>query len=222
MTESIPDGPVPRTPPEGEEGSLISERRYRRILFAAVLSVSFVAIVPLIIATGINYFQYQEAFREEQSRPMVRFAANGKLALEAFFEERTAALRFVSRTRTHEDLTDPATLAETLEDMKASFGGFSDLGRHRSRRDPAFLRRPLRAGGKELPGCTLVPGSPSPGDLRERSLPRVPGFSPLCHRIVSGNRPRTKGSSFGPPSTRSTSIAWSGACLPNPAETCSW
>ena len=101
MTELIPDSPVPAGRPEGEEDSLISERRYRRILLAAVLSVSFVAIAPLIIATAINYLQYQEAFREEQSRPMVRFAANGKLALEAFLEERTAALRFVSRTRTH-------------------------------------------------------------------------------------------------------------------------
>ncbi len=128
MTELIPDGPVPGGTPEGEEDSLISERRYRRILLAAVLSVSFVAIVPLVIATAINYFQYQEAFREEQSRPMVRFAANGKLALEAFLEERTAALRFVSRTRSHEELTDAGALAEILEDMKASFGGFSDLG----------------------------------------------------------------------------------------------
>ncbi|MGD2121685.1 MAG: ATP-binding protein [Gemmatimonadota bacterium] len=128
MTELIPDGPVPGGVPEGDQDSLISERRYRRILLAAVLSVSFVAIVPLVIATAINYFQYQEAFREEQSRPMVRFAANGKLALEAFLEERTAALRFVSRTRTYEELTDPGTLAEVLEDVKTSFGGFSDLG----------------------------------------------------------------------------------------------
>ena len=69
---------------KGKRGPLVSERRYRRILLTAVLSVSVVAIAPLIIATGISYFQYQEAFREEQSRPMVRFAANGKLALEAF------------------------------------------------------------------------------------------------------------------------------------------
>jgi two-component system NtrC family sensor kinase len=129
MTELIPDGPVPGGMPEREgDEPLISEQRYRRILLAAVFSVSFVAIVPLIIATGITYFQYQRAFREEQSRPMVRFAANGKVALEAFMEERTAALRFVSRTRSHEELTDSETLAEILEDMKASFGGFSDLG----------------------------------------------------------------------------------------------
>ncbi len=128
MSDLTPDGPVTPGLPEGEKDSLVSGRRYRRILLTAVLSVSFVAIVPLIIATGINYLQYQEAFREEQSRPMVRFAANGKLALESFLEERTAALRFVSQTWSHEELTDPSTLDEILEDMKSSFGGFSDLG----------------------------------------------------------------------------------------------
>jgi len=128
MTDLIPEGPVPGGLSERDEETLISQRRYRRILLAAVLSVSVVAIVPLLIMTGINYFQYQQAFEEEQSRPMVRFAANGKLALEAFLEERTAALRFVARSRTHEELTDAETLETILEDMKSSFGGFSDLG----------------------------------------------------------------------------------------------
>jgi signal transduction histidine kinase len=128
MTDLIPEGPVPGGLSEKEEETLISQRRYRRILLAAVLSVSVVAILPLLIMTGINYFQYQQAFEEEQSRPMVRFAANGKLALEGFLEERTAALRFVARSRTHEELTDAEILETILEDMKSSFGGFSDLG----------------------------------------------------------------------------------------------
>ncbi len=128
MADLIPEGPAPGGLSEREEETLISQRRYRQILLAAVLSVSVVAIVPLLIMTGINYYQYQQAFREEQSRPMVRFAANGKLALEAFLEERTAALRFVARSRSHQELSDSETLAAILEDMTTSFGGFSDLG----------------------------------------------------------------------------------------------
>ncbi len=113
---------------EREVGSFVSGRRYRKILLAAVLSVSLVAVTPLVIMTWVNYRQYEQAFREEQTRPMVRFAANGKLALEAFLEERRAALRFVARNRTHEELTDSVTLETILEDMKTSFGGFTDLG----------------------------------------------------------------------------------------------
>jgi hypothetical protein len=67
-----------------DQEQLISQRRYRKILIAAVLSVSVVAVAPLLIMTGINYHQYQEAFRAEATRPMVRFAANGKLSLESF------------------------------------------------------------------------------------------------------------------------------------------
>ena len=59
---------------------------------------------------------------------MLRFVANGKLALEGFLEERTAALRFVGRDRSHEELSNSAALDTLLLDMKASFGGFTDLG----------------------------------------------------------------------------------------------
>ena len=58
MTEFTPDGPSPPGLGDGEVDTLVSERRYRRILLTAVFSVSFVAIVPLMIATGISYLQY--------------------------------------------------------------------------------------------------------------------------------------------------------------------
>ncbi len=128
MLDLIPEGPPAGGQPEKDEESLISRGRYRRILLVAVLSVSLVAITPLLIMTGVNYYQYEQAFREEQTRPMVRFVANGRLALEAFLEERAAAMRFVARDRSHEELSDSVTLSTILEDMKASFGGFTDLG----------------------------------------------------------------------------------------------
>ncbi len=128
MSDSLLEGANASVPTEGAEESLISRGRYRRILLTAVLSVSLVALGPLLIMTWVNYRQYEQAFREEQTRPMARFAANGKLALEAFMEERTAALRFVARNRSHEDLRDPLILSNVLDDLKSSFGGFTDLG----------------------------------------------------------------------------------------------
>jgi signal transduction histidine kinase len=124
MRDVIPEGPAPG----GGEESLISEARYRKILLAAVVSVSLVAIAPLLIMTWVNYHQYEGAFREEQTRPMVRFVANGKQSMEAFLEERTAALQYVLREETLESLNDPQLLATVLDNMKASFGGFVDLG----------------------------------------------------------------------------------------------
>jgi two-component system NtrC family sensor kinase len=114
--------------PTGDEESLVSEGRYRKILVTAVLSVSLVAIAPLLIMTGVNYYQYEQAFREEQTRPMVRFVTNGKQSLESFLVERLAALEFVVRDRSYQELRDPAIINEILSDMKESFGGFVDVG----------------------------------------------------------------------------------------------
>jgi two-component system NtrC family sensor kinase len=124
MLDTIPEGPLPG----GDDDSLVSEARYRKILLAAVVSASVVAIVPLLIMTWVNYHQYGRAFREEQTRPMVRFVANGKQSLEAFLSERTAALQYVLREETHDDLRDPELLARVLANMKTAFGGFVDLG----------------------------------------------------------------------------------------------
>jgi signal transduction histidine kinase len=124
MLENNPETP----PPVGDEESLISEARYRRILLAAVFSVSVVAIVPLLFMTWVNYHQYERAFREEQTRPMVRFVANGKQSMEAFLRERTSALQYVLREETHDDLRNPELLARVLANMKTAFGGFVDLG----------------------------------------------------------------------------------------------
>jgi len=124
MLDTVPDP----APPVGDDESLISEARYRKILLAAVFSVSVVAIVPLLIMTGVNYYQYEQAFREEQTRPMVRFVANGKQSMEAFLSERTAALQYVLREETHDDLRNPQLLARVLANMKSAFGGFLDLG----------------------------------------------------------------------------------------------
>lgn len=124
----IPDGPPPTGAQTDVGDSLISRRRYRRILLAAVLSVSVVAVVPLVIMTWVTYRQYERAFREEQTRPMVRFVTNGKQSLENFLEERSAALTYLLMERSQEDLEDSSTLAGILANMKASFGGFVDLG----------------------------------------------------------------------------------------------
>ncbi len=108
--------------------ALVSQRRYRRILISAVVSVSVVAILPLLIMTGINYYQYQQAFDTERTRPMVRFTVNGKQSLESFLSERLSALAMVIRESSFRELRDAGKLNRLLVNMKQSFGGFVDLG----------------------------------------------------------------------------------------------
>ena len=111
-----------------EEAALISKTRYRRGFWVTVISVSVMALAPLVIMTWVNYSQYKEAFRAEQTRPLVRFLANGKQSLEDFLEAHTAALRYVLLEHGQEGLRDPAFLSSTLQNLQASFGGFVDLG----------------------------------------------------------------------------------------------
>ena len=109
-------------------GSLVSEGYYRRLLVLSVLSVSMVAIIPLVVMTALNYYQYQEAFHDESIRPVVRFTAIGKLSLEDFLSEHVSALSLVILTESSEDLQDPEALHTLLIRLKRSFGGFVDLG----------------------------------------------------------------------------------------------
>ena len=107
---------------------LVDEKRYRRLYVFAVASVSMVAIVPLVVMTAVNYYQYQEAFHVESIRPTERLVANAKLSLEAFLSERVSALSLVIQTESTTDLQDPQKLRALLARMKRSFGGFIDLG----------------------------------------------------------------------------------------------
>jgi two-component system, NtrC family, sensor kinase len=124
MTDEVKHG----TGSEGQADSLISQRRYRKILITSVVSVSVVSILPLLIMTGLYSYQYQQAFQAELTRPMVRFAANGKQSLESFLSERLSALVMVIRGTSSEELRDSGKLSRILANLKQSFGGFVDLG----------------------------------------------------------------------------------------------
>lgn len=54
---------------EKDQDQLISRRRYRKMVIVAAASVSAVAVVPLLIMSGITYHQYQEVIRAELTRP---------------------------------------------------------------------------------------------------------------------------------------------------------
>jgi two-component system NtrC family sensor kinase len=116
------------TGPQQGFDALVSQSRYRKILITAVVCVSVVAILPLLVMTGLNYYQYQEAFDSELTRPMVRFTANGKQSLESFLSERLSALAMVIREKSFRELRDAQQMNRLLVNMKQSFGGFVDLG----------------------------------------------------------------------------------------------
>jgi signal transduction histidine kinase len=107
---------------------LLHKKRYRRLLVSVGLSVAAVSVFPLVIMTWVNYHQYQQAFHSEMIRPITRLTSNAQRSLEFFLSERTSALTMVIREKSADELRDQKSLDRLLENMKASFGGFVDLG----------------------------------------------------------------------------------------------
>ena len=125
MTQSKHTEPVTET---ADFDVSASERDYRRLLLFGVLTVGLVSIVPLLIMTGVNYVQYQQAMRTELSAPISRMTRTAKHSLEFFLSERQSALRLSARMEPLENLSEPTWLERLLEDMTLVFGGFIDLG----------------------------------------------------------------------------------------------
>jgi len=117
-----------RSGSEEDQDQLISQRRYRKMVVVAVASVSAVAVVPLLIMSGITYHQYQEVFRAELTRPMLRFVAAGKMSMESFLSERLSALAMVTRENSFDELRQVGRLDSLLANFNQTFGGVIDLG----------------------------------------------------------------------------------------------
>ncbi|KPK65936.1 MAG: hypothetical protein AMS21_03510 [Gemmatimonas sp. SG8_38_2] len=106
---------------------MISRRRYRKMVFVAVASVSAVAVVPLLIMSSITYRQYEQAFQAELTRPMLRFAEAGKASIESYLSERLSALAMVTRENSVAELREPGRLSALLVNLNQTFGGVVDL-----------------------------------------------------------------------------------------------
>jgi len=106
----------------------IAHRRYRKVLITTVLLTSVVAVVPLVIMTGINFNQYRSAFNFEVTRPMLRFVALGQQSMSTFLEQRRSILETTARETALDDLKNPEFLRGILDDVRTAFPDVIDLG----------------------------------------------------------------------------------------------
>ncbi|MFH1539738.1 MAG: ATP-binding protein [bacterium] len=102
--------------------------RYRRLWVAAVMITTLVSIIPLMIMTAANYYQYKKTMEEEITFPIYRLTTSQKRALEFALQERLSALRYIVNDEPYESLTDENVLNRILKNLKESFGEFVDIG----------------------------------------------------------------------------------------------
>ncbi len=101
---------------------------YRRIWVKTVLGMSIVALVPLVVMTLFNLYQYDKTLAAESTFPVMRLVSDTQRTIEAFLEERKAAIEFVVHDNDFAALSDQGRLQELFVRMDVAFGGFVDLG----------------------------------------------------------------------------------------------
>jgi signal transduction histidine kinase len=112
--------------PETEERRTAS--RYMRLWRFTAFITAGVSIAPLLIIGALDYYQDQQAVRNEMTRPILRLASTTKRSMESFLEERWSALHFIIHDKSFEELADQGTLTIIFKNMRRSFGGFIDVG----------------------------------------------------------------------------------------------
>ena len=121
---------------------------YRRMWWQCVIVMASVCLLPLVITTVINAYQYQEVLKSENIAPADRLVSNTARSISFFLEERRSALDFVVRDRSLDDLADDRQLARLLYRLKQVFGGFIDIGVIDSRGIQLSYAGPLDLKGK--------------------------------------------------------------------------
>jgi len=102
--------------------------RYRQLWLYSVCFTAFVSLTPLVIMTFVNFYQYKKALTEEMTHQVSRMTSISRRFMDDFLREQRAALTFVVKHQSYEELCDQQKLGRTFLDMKESFGGFVDVG----------------------------------------------------------------------------------------------
>lgn len=101
---------------------------FRRIWELAILLTSIVTLVPLILITSVDYQYTKRSIESENRLRTLRVASNIRHSISFFFHERLAALSYIVRDNTFDELADPERLEKILRNLRQSFSGFADLG----------------------------------------------------------------------------------------------
>ncbi len=107
-----------------------SEHRlnFRRIWCRTVLLITGVSLIPLISITLIDYNVTEQSIESDIMLRTARLVSNTQRSISFFITERRSSLDFIVRDNTFESLTNPARLADLLDNIKKGFSGFIDLG----------------------------------------------------------------------------------------------
>lgn len=101
---------------------------FRRIWLSSFLLTSVFAIIPVIFFAVIDYNVTRRLMTSDTASRTSRLTSNTWRSIAFFINERQSALKYVVTENSYAALEDEQRLAEVLEHLRNSFGGFIDLG----------------------------------------------------------------------------------------------
>ena len=113
---------------DSDAGPYRSQFDFRRIWYLAVFLTSAVVLAPLIFMTVMDYRATRHDVESEILLRTSRLVSNVRRTFSYFLDERKSALDFVVHDRCFDECMNPERLNAILENLKKSFGGFTDLG----------------------------------------------------------------------------------------------
>jgi two-component system NtrC family sensor kinase len=109
-------------------GYVDSPQRYNLLRKNLIIIMCAIALIPLFIMAGINYYQYQNAMKVEILNPLGRLITHTKHSLELFLTQRRSTLSLVIREHSFEEFQDQNRLNRIFQIIKQEFVEFVDLG----------------------------------------------------------------------------------------------
>lgn len=106
---------------------LSPKARYRCMRNSLLIVMLAITIIPLSIASGLNFIQYQQLLREDSQANARWNAESARATINAYLEKLQAAITVVIDTHSFEDLSDTKKLEQIFKQLKKEHQGLVDL-----------------------------------------------------------------------------------------------
>ena len=111
-----------------DSGPFKSLFNFKKLWINRILILLCVALIPLICLATFTFMVTKDDTEIEINLRTIRLVSNAKRTISFFVSERKAALSYIIRSNSYEQINNNKQLAIILQSLKESIGGFTDLG----------------------------------------------------------------------------------------------
>jgi two-component system NtrC family sensor kinase len=122
--------------------------RYRIVRRNMAVLMLTITLLPLVLMTVINFYEYRAALRNKILTPMRVLVNKAKHSFELFLASRLSTVNFIASAYTYEELADEKNLNRIFRVLKKEFEGFVDLGLIDSQGTQVTYAGPYKLQGK--------------------------------------------------------------------------